>query len=212
MSNRHSKEVAGTPACAIPFCPLARAKLALANLFLTCQVLPHRRACLRVMPSQTHLALATCRPRGCTAPHPPRSQTSCKGLLYCLIVLARNPVVQRSAAQDWASTPAHLPLLHSLLLTGQSCRTQITPPSASSLGPEVTVGLVFSPPPSPPLRRPAGRPSLRPPTRRARRTQTRLSLPFPLYLPPRRLRGQSPSGRPLRAPIHLRTLTVRNPP
>jgi hypothetical protein len=40
ISNRHSKEAAGILACAIPLCP--REKLALANLLLTRQVLPHR--------------------------------------------------------------------------------------------------------------------------------------------------------------------------
>lgn len=78
ISNRHSKEAAGILACAIPLCPLIRAKLALANLFLTCQVLPHRSACLRVMTGKTYLALAleTCRAYGYTAPHPLQSQTS----------------------------------------------------------------------------------------------------------------------------------------
>jgi hypothetical protein len=52
ISNRHSKEAAGILACAIPLCPLPRAKLALASLFLTRQVLLHRSASLRTMPSK----------------------------------------------------------------------------------------------------------------------------------------------------------------
>jgi hypothetical protein len=206
ISNRHSQEAAAIPACAISLCPPTREKLGLANLSLTCQVLSHKSACLRAMPNKPYQALVICRLRGCTVPHPTQLQISCKGLHCCLIVLARKPVVQRSVAQDWASTPAYFP---SLLWASQSRRTQITPPSALSVGPEVAAGPVSSPPPFSPRRRPAGRPSLRPPTRRARRTRTR---PFPPYPPLRRLHLQSPSRQPLRAPIHSRTLTVRNPP
>jgi hypothetical protein len=76
ISNHHSKEAAGILAYAIPLCPLTRAKLALANLFLTRQVLPHRSACLRMMPSKTYLGPATCQPHCYTGPHPLQSQTS----------------------------------------------------------------------------------------------------------------------------------------
>lgn len=75
ISNRHSKEAAGILACAIPLCPSIRAKLALANPFLTRQVLPHRSACLRVMRNKTYSA-PTYQPHGYTAPHPLQSQTS----------------------------------------------------------------------------------------------------------------------------------------
>lgn len=76
ISNRHSKEAAGILACVISLCPLTREKLALANPSKTRQVLTHRSACLRLMPSKTYLALATYQPHGYTVLHLLQSQIS----------------------------------------------------------------------------------------------------------------------------------------